>query len=438
MGRPGYGYFHINRSRVYMLSVQKAEALILDLVQPLAREQDREVVSLDMAAGRILAASVTSQLDFPHEDNSAMDGYAVRSADVANCSQAEPAVLEVVAEIPAGVVPQRPVAEGQAARIFTGGIMPAGADTIVIQENTQREGDRVLVYESSPPQAYVRQRASFYQAGMPLLAPGMVLGAPEMAVLAAAQCLEIPVYRRPRVAILSTGNELVAPEQPLQRGQIVDSNQYALATFVAEQGAIPVRLGIVRDRLEDLKTAIAEAIAGADVVLSTGGVSVGEYDYVEQVLAQLGGQIHLRAVAVKPGKPLTVATFAKGETQHPCVYFGLPGNPVSALVSCWRFVQPALKKLSGYSGNCQPGFVKARSRSDLHSAGKRETYLWGQLSLVSGHYEFELAPGSHSSGNLINLAQTNALAVVPVGQTLISAGEEIDVMPVRLPLIPQI
>ena len=412
-----------------MLPVKQAESIILDLVQPLDGQQDTEIVNLDAALGRILAAPVTSKLDFPHWDNSAMDGYAVRFADVQGCDANQPATLEIVEEIPAGDKPQTAIQSGQAARIFTGAMMPEGADTIVIQENTQREGNKVKILSSPQPQEFVRHRASFYQAGNPLLMPGIALDAPDIAVLAAAQCTQLTVYRRPRVAIFSTGDELVTPDRPLQPGQIVDSNQYALAAFAANHGGMPIKLGIVPDRPDALKAAIAQAIDSADVVLSTGGVSVGDYDYVEQILAQLGGKIQIRSVAVKPGKPLTVATFSNG-----CLYFGIPGNPVSALVSCWRFVQPALKKLSGLSGNWQPVFIKARSQAELRSGGKRETYLWGQLYLVDGVWKFQLAGGSHSSGNLINLTQTNGLAVVPVGQTVIPSGEEVKVMQVGLPI----
>ncbi|MBE9117510.1 molybdopterin molybdotransferase MoeA [Lusitaniella coriacea LEGE 07157] len=404
-----------------MLNAQEAEALILELVCPLHRERDGETVDLGVARDRILAATVASQLDFPHWDNSAMDGYAVRYADVQDC----PVVLEIVEEIPAGVQPEKSLQSGQAARIFTGSVMPNGADTIVIQENTQRDRDRVTILQSPQFQEFVRQRASFYNAGNPLLSPGIAIGAPEMAILAAAQCTQLEVYRRPRVAILSTGDELVTPDSPLQPGQIVDSNQYALSTFVAQNGALPLPLGIVRDRAEQLKQTIAQAIISADIVLSTGGVSVGEYDLVDRILGELGGELHIRSVAVKPGKPLTVATFP--HQKHPCLYFGIPGNPVSALVSCWRFVQPALKKLSGLS-NYQPQWIIARSRDELRGAVKRETYLWGQLTFLEGKPEFALARGSKSSGNLIDLAQTTALARVPLGEKFIPTGEEVRVM----------
>jgi molybdopterin molybdotransferase len=408
-----------------MLSAKQAEAVILNLVQPLSSQQDVEIIDLETANLRILATSVSSKLDFPYWDNSAMDGYAVCYEDVKNCNNEHPRILEIVEEIPAGYQPKTTIKSGQAARIFTGAMMPAGADTIVIQENTIREGNQVKIFAAPQPQEFVRHRGSFYRAGEPMLQPGIVINPPEIAVLATAQCTKIPVYRRPKVAILSTGDELVTPDQPMQPGQIVDSNQYALASFVTSNGGIPIKLGIIPDDRQQLTKAIASAIESADLVLSTGGVSVGDYDYVEQILAQLGGEIQISSVAVKPGKPLTVAKFANG-----CVYFGIPGNPVSALVSCWRFVQPALKKLSGLNHNWQPTFIKARTLDRLRSGGKRETYLWGKLHLVDGIYKFALAGGSHNSGNLINLAQTNSLAVIPIGQTEIEPGEQVEVMQV--------
>lgn len=415
-----------------MLLVKQTESIILNLVHPLDNQRDVEFIDLLAASGRILAKSVTSQLDFPHWDNSAMDGYAVRFADVENCNGEDPAILEIVGEIPAGVEPHITIEKGQSARILTGSMMPRGADTVVIQEVTRREENKILIF--NPPQAkgeFVRDRASFYQAGTPLLNPGIALHAPEIAILAAAQCTKLPVYRRPRVVILSTGNELVEPDRPLKPGQIVDSNQYALAAAVAALGAEIELLGIIPDEPAALRNAISQAISQADVVLSTGGVSAGDYDYVEEILAALGGEIFIRSVAVKPGKPLTVARFAPESLTHPVLYFGLPGNPVSTLVTFWRFVQPALKKLAGLSQGWENMFVQARTLQDLYSDGKRESYLWGQLNLVKGVYEFKLAGGSHSSGNLINLAQTNGLAAVPIGKTLIAAGDFVQVLQVK-------
>ncbi len=409
-----------------MLSVEQAESILLNLVYPLQGESDQEIVGLLTASGRVLADSLVSKLDFPHWDNSAMDGYAVRFEDVGNASIDHPQELEIIEEIPAGYSPQCTVQKGQAARIFTGACIPQGADTIVIQENTERQGKRVKILSAPEPYGFIRYQGSYYKAGEPLLTSGIPLDAPEIAVLAAAQCTHIPVYRRLRVALLSTGDELVTPDAPLKRGQLVDSNQYALETAVANLGAESISLGIIPDQREVLKNAIAHAIENADIVLSTGGVSVGDYDYVEEILTELGGTLHIQAVAIKPGKPLTVASFPH------CLYFGLPGNPVSALVTFWRFVQPVIKKKSGLLPQFwQPEFVKARSLQELKGGGKREIYFWGQLQLVNGEYEFQLAPGSQISGNLINLAQTTGLAVLPVGQSQVQAGDFVQVLKVR-------
>ncbi|MEH2303496.1 MAG: gephyrin-like molybdotransferase Glp [Nostoc sp.] len=413
-----------------MLPVSDAQAIILNLVQPLDHQRDTEVVDLLAADSRILATPVTSPLDFPHWDNSAMDGYAVRYQDVQHSNAEQPAVLEIVENIPAGYQPKSTIQLGQAARIFTGAVIPAGADTIVIQENTRREENRVFILAAPKPQEFVRYKASFYQAGTQLLPAGIKLNAPEIAVLAAAQCPQLSVYRRPRVAIFSTGDELMTVEKQLQPGQIVDSNQYTLTALVKESGAEPLILGIVKDDPVALEKVIAHAVAIADIVLSSGGVSVGDYDYVDKILDSLGAKIHIQAVEMRPGKPLTVATFPSRDAINrvSALYFGLPGNPGSVLATFWRFVLPAIKKLSGITEGWEPVFLKVRSHDELRSDGKRETYLWGKLHLIDGVYEFHKAGGSNSSGNLINLAQTNALAVLPMGKTLISPQEEVQVL----------
>ncbi|MEH2165159.1 MAG: gephyrin-like molybdotransferase Glp [Nostoc sp.] len=413
-----------------MLSVSDAEAIILNLVQPLDRQRNTEVVDLFTADSRILAVPVTSPLDFPHWDNSAMDGYAVRYEDVQHSSAEQPAILEIVEEIPAGYQPKSTIQPGQAARIFTGAVIPGGADTVVMQEKTRREENRVFILDAPKPQGFVRHKASFYQAGTQLLPAGIKLNASEIGVLAAAQCPQLNVYRRPRVAIFSTGDELVTVDRPLQPGQIVDSNQYALAALVKESGAEPLILGIVKDDPVALEKVIAHAVAIADLVLSSGGVSVGDYDYIDKILESIKAKIHIRAVQMSPGKPLTVATFPSTDAINRVspLYFGLPGNPAAVLVTFWRFVLPAIKKLSGITEGWEPVFLKVRSHDELRSDGKRETYLWGKLQLIDGVYEFHKAGGSHSSGNLVNLAQTNALAVLPVGKTLISPQEEVQVL----------
>ncbi len=414
-----------------MLSVQEAETKILQLVHPLDAERDHEMVSLTEVYGRILAQDLYSSLDFPYWDNSAMDGYAVRVEDLQTCTAEQPVILDIAMEIPAGRCPKGILQSGQAARIFTGSMMPEGANAVVMQEQVQREGDRATFTQCPQVQDWVRAKGDYYKTGTPLLNQGTRLNGPDIAILATAQCVEVPVYRKPRVSLLSTGNELISPKQSLKLGQIIDSNQPTLTALVQETGAIAQPMGIIPDDRVVLKAAIANAIANADVVISSGGVSVGDYDYVEEILAELGGTIHIQSIAVKPGKPLTVATFPSLEGDRPIVYFGLPGNPVSAPVGFWRFVQPALRKLSGLSQNWGPTFIRAKTRQPLKSDGKRETYLWGQLLLTAeGIHEFDLAGGTHSSGNLINLVQTNGLAVLKSDRPCIDPNDWVLVMQV--------
>jgi molybdopterin molybdotransferase len=405
-----------------MLSVRDAEATILNAIEPLDNQQDIEFVDLLMANNRILATPVTSSFDFPHWDNSAMDGYAVRYADVQQARADKPIILTVLEEIRAGYQPQVTIKPGEAARIVTGAVMPTGADTVIMQERTYQEENRVFIFAAPQPEEFVRRKGDFYQAGKELLPAGISLTASEIGVLAAAGREQVCVFRRPRMAIFSSGNELVMPEEMLKPGQIVDSNQYALATLVRELGAEVLLLGIVKDDPTALKEIIDYALANADIVLSTGGVSVGDYDYIDKILVSLGAKVHFSSVQMRPGTPLTFATFPNS------LYFGLPGNPVSALVTCWRFVQPTVKKLAGLSKGWEGKFLKVRSHSELQSNGKMETYIWGKLHLLNGVYQFYKAEGNYSSGNLINLAQTNALAVLPVGQTLVYSGEEVFVL----------
>ncbi|MDB9490135.1 molybdopterin molybdotransferase MoeA [Dolichospermum circinale CS-534/05] len=401
-----------------MLSVKDAETIIFNHVQPLNQEHDLEIVDLLTAFHRILATSVISSLDFPHWDNSAMDGFAVRYEDVQNSTSENPTILEVVEEIPAGYQPQNTIKPGQAARIFTGAIIPKGADTIVMQEKTNLQENQVFIFAKPQPQEFVRKQGDFYQAGTELLPAGITLNAAEIAILAAAQLTKISVFRRLRVAIFSSGDELVTPEQTLKPGQIVDSNQYALAALVRNLGAEVLTLGIVKDNPSALTETINYAINNSDIVISSGGVSVGDYDYIDNILASLGAEIHFRAVQMRPGKPLTFATFPNS------LYFGLPGNPVSALVTFWRFVEPTIKKLAGINQGWEAKFLKVKSHCELKSNGKMETYIWGNLKLNNGIYEFEQTSGNLNSGNLINLSQTNALAILPVGKTVILPEEE--------------
>ena len=414
-----------------MLPVAEAERIVLDCAQPL----ETEWIELGSATGRVLATDLLSPQDFPPAPTSSMDGYGVRHADLADI----PCTLSVVETLPAGTVSQTSLQPGQAARLFTGSELPPGADTIVIQEDTQRTEDTVQVLEAYPPGKFVRQQGQFCRAGDRLMATGQVLGAPEVALLAAVRRLNLPVYRQARVGIFSTGDELVSPEQPPQPGQIVDSNQPGLSALVRQAGAIPHRFGIVNDTEAGdiaggkaaLKRAISAALSSCDVILSSGGVSVGDYDHVESVLEELGANLLIRKVAIKPGKPFTFATFQR-ESTPPQLYCGLPGNPVSAMVCFWRFVLPALHKLHGQQPPWSPGFTTAIAQSQLRAGGVRETYLWGRVAIARegdecGQLQFFPA-NEHGSGNLVNLAGTNALAVLPVGTRQVEAGAPVSTL----------
>lgn len=443
---------------VSALSAMAAEESIRAMVVPLSQQDLNltiEVVPLAAGLGRILAQSIASPLDFPPWDNSAMDGYAVRYADVTQATPEHPVILTIVDKIPAGNYPQRSLQLGEAARIFTGSILPPGADTIVPQEDVEILQDvqdpeiktlniktpeiksainkRAIKVKLSPDRlgAFVRYRGEYYTAGTPLLPAGIRLGATDLGVLAAAHCPQVPVYRSLRVGLLSTGNELVALDTPppLPLGKGVDSNQVALGAILQSLGIVPMSLGIVPDDPQQLKETIARSLPDWDVLISSGGVSVGDYDYVEQILEDLGANVVVRSVAVKPGKPLTVAKFAANESGP--LYFGLPGNPVSALVSFWRFVQPALEQMSGWA---QPptrlvtGYTTEVLQGDLH----RETYIWGKAifsdvtsGALSQGYWFTPAAGSKSSGNIIRLSQVNALAILPAGQRSLEGGSPV-------------
>jgi molybdopterin molybdotransferase len=407
-----------------MLAAQVVEDLLRRLSEPV---QERELVPVAESLGRVLAEPIGSAVDFPHWDNSAMDGYAVRWADLAVPPAPQSRIsLTVIEEIPAGFRPQKSLAAGEAARIFTGAMLPIGADTILMQENAERVGDRVAVLQAPSQRGeFVRYRGDYAQAGQVLVAAGVRMTPATIAVAAAAQCPQVWVYRRPQVAIFSTGDELVTPAQPLAAGQIVDSNQPAIAALVRQWGGEPICLGIVADRPAELRETMARAIATADLVISTGGVSVGDYDYVEQVLAELGGELQVTAVAIKPGKPLTVATFQRPNKS--VLFFGLPGNPVSALVGCWRFVYLSFQGVAGVAQPQLP-WLMAVSGVALRGDSRRDCLLWGQATVAAGQMTFLPVAGGHNSGNLINLALANALALVTVEQGAVAAGATVPIL----------
>ncbi len=407
-----------------MLSVDEVERIILNLVKPFDPVIDREILPLAQTLNRILAEDIKSELDFPNWDNSAMDGYALRYADLEDSQDLRLAIAPD--QIPAGMAIAKLLAKGECIRIFTGGMLPIGADTVIMQEDTERIGN-FLQLKIKPTQGeYVRRKGEFIPAGTTIVNAGMRLGATEIGALAAARCQQIKVYRQPKIAIISTGNELVSLDnsQPLQLGQIIDSNLYALSALITQAGAIAIPFGAVADHKLELEKVMQQAIATADIVISTGGVSVGDYDYVDELLEKMGADIHVQSVAIKPGKPLTVATFPENKIKEDrVIYFGVPGNPVSAMMSFWRFIGGAIAKLNGTNQiYWYPQFIKAITIADLHSQGRRETYLWGNLTYPKGSPVFQPVK-NYSSGNLISAIGVNALAVMRVNQTYVPAGD---------------
>lgn len=418
-----------------MLPVSEVERIILDLVKPFAPECDSEILPLLEVNNRILAEDITSEWDFPHWDNSAMDGYALRYADIADIIDWQNLKLAIAPyEITAGKAIAQLLKQGECVRIFTGGMLPKGADTVIMQEDTERI-DNFLQLKVKPTQGeYVRHRGEFVKAGTTLVKAGTKLGATEIGALASARCQQVKVYRQPKIAIISTGNELVSLDrsQFLQDGQIIDSNLYALATLITQVGAIAIPFGIVSDDQAELEITIKKAIASADIIISSGGASVGDYDYVDAILEKMGANIHVCSVAIKPGKPLTVASLTHSlnvnESEDVILYFGVPGNPVSAMMSFWRFIRGAIAKLNGANSNYwHPQFIKAITTEDLHAQGRRETYLWGQLTYHKGNPIFQPI-NNYSSGNLISAIGTNALAVMRVNQTYVPVGDEVMIM----------
>jgi len=415
-----------------MLTVSEVEKIILNLVKPFNPELDSENLPLAQVLNRIVAEDIKSALDFPHWDNSAMDGYAIRYADLENLSELKLAIAAV--DIPAGKAIAQTLAQGECVRIFTGGMLPSGADTVIMQEDTERINDFLHLKVKPTQGEYVRRQGEFITAGSTLIAAGTKLGAPEIGALASAKCQTIKVYRQPKIGIISTGNELVSLEssESLQLGEIIDSNLYAISALIEQLGAIAIPFGAVKDDQIQLKRTIQQAIASVDMIISTGGVSVGDYDYVAQLLRDLGATIYVESVAIKPGKPLTIASFPSfsqvNGSEDKVLYFGIAGNPVSAMVSFWRFMRGAIAKLNGAKETYwYPQLIKATTTADLHSQGRRETYLWGTLTYQKGIPMFQPLP-SYSSGNLISAIAANALAVMRVNQTYVPEGDDVHII----------
>ncbi len=396
-----------------MLSVAEALARITAAFKPLPAE----TVGLAEALGRVLAEDVTARLTQPPKDVSAMDGYAVRAADVARV----PARLAVVGRAPAGAAHEGVVQAGQAVRIFTGGPLPEGADTIVIQENTEPDGDHVIVKEGAAVGRYVRPAGLDFRAGEVGVTAGRLLTARDVGLAAAMNQPWLKVHRRPRVAVLATGDEVVMPGDPLGPNQIISSNGVSLAAFVTACGGQPINLGIAPDDVTGLKV-LVEGAAGADLLVTTGGVSVGEHDLIRGALGESGLELDFWKIAMRPGKPLLFGRI--GETP----VLGLPGNPVSALVCATLYLRPAIDVMLGRAPGGWPAET-ALLGVDLGANDRRQDYLRARLSLDSAGRRVATPFGRQDSAMLATLAQADCLIVRAPLAAPLEAGETVEIVP---------
>ena len=379
-----------------LLPVAEAQQSIIDAVGPLPAEQ----ISLADGLGRVLAREVASRRDQPPMAMSAMDGYAVHAADVASL----PATLNVVGYAPAGHAFDGSVGPGEAVRIFTGAPVPDGADTIVIQENTEQSDEIVRVVDGTAPVGrYIRPAGLDFATGDVLLPRGKVLTARDVGLSAAMNVPWLSVHRKPRISILATGDEIVMPGDPIGRDQIVSSNALSLAAFITAQGGTPLDLGIAPDE-EDGWRALAAGAHGSDILVTTGGASVGDHDLVQSVLGDIGLKVDFWRIAMRPGKPLMFGRI------DGTFLIGLPGNPVSSLVCAIMFLAPAIRKMLGME-NLLPETGTARLGSDLPENDEREDYLRASLTRDENGDLIATPYGKQDSSMFATIARADALVI---------------------------
>lgn len=397
-----------------LLAVEEALKLVLDRTRPLGAER----VPLLEAVGRVAAEPLAAARRLPAWDNSAMDGYAVRAAEVT-----AGATLPVAFAVAAGDTGETELPAGAAARIFTGAPVPPGADAVIIQEDTEAGPGQVTFKVGARPGDNIRTAGSDVELGGSILQPGRVLAAGDLALLAAQGRVTVAVHRAPVVAIASSGNELLELDagEP-GRGQILNSNAWALAAAVLAAGGRPRLLPIIRDDRTATEEALAEAARSADLLLTSGGVSVGEHDHVGPVLRQLSGETFaFWKVALRPGKPLIFGQIGG------CRAFGLPGNPISALVTFELFVRPAILRMLGH-GRCRRRPLAGYTATALPGGGDRETYLRAAAALdAEGRIRVDTAR-SQSSGALSSLAGADALVVRRAGSGPAQPGDPVEVL----------
>jgi molybdopterin molybdotransferase len=404
-----------------LLSVEQARERILSHFQPVASE----TLPLAGCANRVLAQEIIAANDLPPFDNSSMDGFAVRTADVERATGNAPQTLRVVADIPAGTYSKITLAPGEAARIMTGAPVPAGADAVVPVEDTNFDErdpgtpapDSVQIFKAVKPERNVRRRGMDIRSGEVVLHRGRILKPQDLGLLAMLGFASVLVFQRPRVALFSSGDELLPPDAPLEEGKIRDSNSFTLAALIEDAGAEVIRLGVARDDHDSVKALLEQAVEQqVDLILSSAGVSVGAFDFVKQVIERNGSMDFWR-VNMRPGKPVAFGNYK----QIP--FIGLPGNPVSAFVGFEVFVRAALGQLNGSLQGIR-ATVRVRCAEQVDSDG-RESYLRAQVREEGGTTVARLT-GHQGSGNLHSLVQANALLIIPAGVKCVPAGQEVD------------
>jgi len=393
-----------------VLSVEEALDRVLTRVAPLATER----VDLLSALDRVLAEPVQAPFDIPPWPNSSMDGYAIRSEDVRQAFRTQPTALAVAGTIPAGTVAPRPIAPGEAFRIFTGAPLPQGADSVIPQEEVETDGQVVRVPRPVAAGEYVRAAGEDMCAGQTVLEPGHPIGAAHVGLLAMLGRPQVRVFRRPRAAILSTGDELVDLGGAIGPGKIPNSNTYSLMAQVAQAGGEGMNVGVAADSLEAIEERLRWGL-NADLLISSAGVSVGEFDLVREALTRLGAELHLWQVAMRPGKPITFGSLGARPV------FGLPGNPVSAMVTFELFVRPALRKMAGYRTLHRPT-IRARALAPIPNPGRRRGYLRVTLTPGDRGYGARLT-GEQGSAILRSMVMADGLAVVPPDTTIPAGGQ---------------
>ncbi|MDN5873288.1 MAG: molybdopterin molybdotransferase MoeA [Sinobacteraceae bacterium] len=398
------------------LSLEEARARIQAELTPVALT---ERVSLHAALGRVLGEDLMSRVDVPPHTNSAMDGYAVRGEELPASGEL---TLQVVGDSFAGHPFAGTVGPGQCVRIMTGGVMPRGADTVVIQEDITREGEGICIGAGHRVGQHVRQAGEDLARGARALAAGRRLGAADLGLIASLGIAEVPVRRALRVAFFSTGDELRSLGEALAEGDIYDSNRYTMHGMLSRFGAEPLDLGVVRDDPQTLQAALEQAGAIADVVMTSGGVSVGAADHVRNVLSQAGA-INFWKVNMKPGKPIAFGRLGSG-----AAFFGLPGNPVSTMVTYYQVVQPALDYLAGATPRL-PLAVMARTMEALRKTHPRREFVRGILEMDADGQATVRSAAPQGSGILRSMSLANCFIVLPEDNRGAQAGESVRVEP---------